>query len=286
VAAAGSFAERVQAYMRKAIREAKTHTSWLNQNSPYEDAVARFVASTLTDAGGRAFVQACLPFIRRVAALGMLNSLAQLVLKIGAPGVPDFYQGTERWQLELADPDNRQPVDFAERRRLLEQVMPCIQIAEARRAAGGGDARSPLEDRVADFVRHWTDGRIKTYITACALRLRRAERDLLSCGEYVPLAPTGPRASHLVAFARTSKRKTLVVVVPRLVGGLTPAPEDGVCRPDIWHDTHVPLPPPLDQQRFVHVFTGGFTEPGREDQMLSMADVCRACPVAMLISRG
>src|SRR4029079_13962000 len=113
--APAAFVDRVKAFMLKAVRESKTHTSWLNQSRAYEDAVALFVETILSGSTAAAFMQAFVPFARGIARAGMINSLSQLVLKVATPGVPDFYQGTELWQLDLADPDNRRPVDFAHR---------------------------------------------------------------------------------------------------------------------------------------------------------------------------
>src|SRR5262249_21679916 len=117
---------RLRMYMQKAIKEAKTHTSWISQSNAYEDSVSRFVETTLTGSAGQRFLASFVPFVRPVARAGMVNSLAQLVLKIASPGVPDFYQGTETWQLDLADPDNRRPVDFHAREGMLNDLMPWI----------------------------------------------------------------------------------------------------------------------------------------------------------------
>ena len=135
---AGRFVARLQRYMQKAIKEAKTHTSWFNQNRPYEDAVSRFVESDAHGPRGAGFLSTFVPFVRRVAAAGMMNSLSQLVLKSASPGVPDFYQGTETWQLDMADPDNRRPVDFAARAAMLDELMPWILRAESEERTGTG----------------------------------------------------------------------------------------------------------------------------------------------------
>jgi (1->4)-alpha-D-glucan 1-alpha-D-glucosylmutase len=142
----------------------------------------------------------------------MWNSLAQLAVKITAPGVPDFYQGTELWDLSLVDPDNRRPVDFARRRSLLEALT--ARIAADR--AAGADATGLCRELVAD----WPDGRVKLYLTHRALTLRRARARLFALGAYRALGADGPRADHVIALARTDGADAVVVAVPRLTARL------------------------------------------------------------------
>jgi (1->4)-alpha-D-glucan 1-alpha-D-glucosylmutase len=160
--------ERVTAYMLKAAREAKIHTSWLTTNQPYEDALTGFVERILGPSGGPRFLPVFLPFQQRIAAAAVVNSLAQVVLKLGSPGVPDFYQGTELWDLSLVDPDNRRPVDFDVRQRLLER-----------------NETTPSDP--AELLSSWGDGSIKLFVTAAGLRLRRDLPEVFVGGEYLPL---------------------------------------------------------------------------------------------------
>ena len=183
------FVARVQAYMQKAIREPKTHTSWVNRNIAYEDAITRFVDSTLQGSGARHFWRRSGPSYRRAAGAGVVNSLSQLVLKLASPGVSDFYQGTETWQLDLADPDNRRPVDFSSREEMLKGLAPWIRRAERRRDTCGCVGRDDGMDRfVRQLLRNWTDARIKMFVSACGLRLKKRERRLFMEGSYVPVA--------------------------------------------------------------------------------------------------
>ena len=130
VEAPSELVARLRAYMQKAIKEAKVHTSWFNQGGAYEDAVGRFVDTTLRGSAAKRFLKSFVPFVRRLSVGGMVNSLAQLVMKVASPGVPDFYQGTEFWHLDLADPDNRRPVDFLARESVLGALMPWIERVE------------------------------------------------------------------------------------------------------------------------------------------------------------
>ena len=181
---------RIAGYMTKAMREAKTHTSWLNPNEEYETAVRHFVEAIL-DRRRSQFLQSFLPFQARVAELGIYNSLSQLVIKMTAPGVPDFYQGTELWDLQLVDPDNRRPVDYDRRRKILAALNSC--------ASPGGDCADQL-------LAHRADGRVKLFVTTRGLAARGEWRDLYEHGDYVPLRTAGPRRECLFAFARAMRK--------------------------------------------------------------------------------
>ncbi len=206
-----AFRARVKEYMTKAIREAKVHTSWIQPHAEYESAVLRFVDALLDDSAGNRFLEDFLAFERRVAFLGALNALAQLLLKIASPGVPDFYQGTELWTLTLVDPDNRRPVDFGRRAQLL---------AEIDGRAGEDRARLAVE-----LLARWRDGLVKLYLTTTALRFRRANRELFESGDYVPLDAAGGTAQHVVAFLRRAGSAHALVAVPRFLAKLGTAEE-------------------------------------------------------------
>src|SRR5262249_14280824 len=117
-----NFVERMQAYAQKALHEAKVYTSWINPNPDYDNAVRRFIARILDVKHGKRFLEDMRPFQRRISHCGMFNSLAQVLLKIVSPGVPDIYQGTELWDFSLVDPDNRRPVNYQDRQRKLDAL--------------------------------------------------------------------------------------------------------------------------------------------------------------------
>ncbi|RPI50278.1 MAG: hypothetical protein EHM55_21770 [Acidobacteria bacterium] len=213
VSASEELAGRLSRYMQKAVREAKVHTSWIDENQAYGKAVARFVERSLTGRTAARFLASFIPVQRRLAHLGMTNSLAQLVLKLASPGVPDFYQGSELWNLDLVDPDNRRPVDYLLRQQLLDGLEPLLTRVEAG---------LPAEAEAAELVGAWHDGRIKLFVTACGLRFRRLHPELMLDGGYVPLACEGPSQEHVVAFMRSHPSCTLLCVVPRLTA-LNPA---------------------------------------------------------------
>jgi len=263
--------QRVNAYMQKAAREAKVHTSWIDEDQEYGHAVAHFVEQALGGRHSARFLRAFVPFQRRLARAGMVSSLAQLVLKLASPGVPDTYQGNEIWDFNLVDPDNRRPVDFEHRRHLLERVLPLVESIE------GGAA--PTQE-VASLVEHWEDGAIKMFVTSAGLRFRRRHPGVMLDGGYLPLQSEGPAADRLVAFARPHPLGTLIAVVPRLVVSLTSADRPLPVGDATWGDTRVLLPPELRAGPYQHLLTGdAVTATGAA---LPAARLLAASPVALL----
>jgi (1->4)-alpha-D-glucan 1-alpha-D-glucosylmutase len=259
------FKSRIRSYTVKALREAKVNTSWLSPDEEYESAVLQFVDGLFDP--DRPFLRAFRPFQQRVAELGMYNGLAQVVIKMTAPGVPDFYQGTELWDFSLVDPDNRGSVDYDVRRRLLESVSEPFtdpQVVEGLLAARA-------------------DGRIKLFTIAKALHFRRSERALFLHGEYTPLATTGSKREHLFAFARLLEHGIAVTAVPRLIAGLTPGGAPPVGR-DIWEDTRLILPARFGHASLQDVFTGERIEAQESEDGFAIpaSDLFRCFPVALL----
>lgn len=189
----GGFAERLLGYTIKAAREGKEQTSWTEPSEHYERALTNFVARILNQRISQDFLESFGAFAKRVALIGALNSLSQLALKLTVPGVPDFYQGTELWDLSLVDPDNRRPVDFSLRTSLL--------------------ASGP--DHWRELAAAWDTGRIKFELTRKILRLRCAHADLFRAGAYDPVEVSGPDASRIVAFTRHRRNQQLVMAFGR-----------------------------------------------------------------------
>jgi (1->4)-alpha-D-glucan 1-alpha-D-glucosylmutase len=266
--------QRVSAYVQKAVREAKVHTSWIDEDQAYGRAVARFVEQALGGRHAARFLRSFVPFQRRLARPGMINALGQLVLKLASPGVPDCYQGNELWDFNLVDPDNRRPVDFALRRRLLDELRPLIAAVEA------GQPNAPA---LTALLARWPDGAIKQFVTAVGLRFRRAHPDLVIQGAYVPLQAEGDAADHIVAFGRVHSTGTLLAIVPRLTTSLTSEERPWPLGDGAWSTTRILLPGESSAS-YVHLFTGEaiarFGEPERGG--LAAADVFRTSPVALL----
>ncbi|MGB4993544.1 MAG: malto-oligosyltrehalose synthase [Nitrospira sp.] len=267
------FVTRIERYMIKAAREAKTHTSWINPHPDYEAALCRFIRAILSSREANPFLNDFLPFQAMVARYGMYNGLSQLLVKVAAPGVPDCYQGAELWELNLVDPDNRRPVEYALRARMLK---------EFDRAA-----TNEAGDRI-EFLRclaeSWQDGRLKLFILQAALRHRRAYPDLYLDGDYVPLNCEGPHQFHLCAFARLHQDQAVVAVAPRFMAGSAATRDEG--RPDdTWRDTWLTVPSWKAGSAYEHLFTGErFETVNRgERQVLPVGQVLKHCPVALLI---
>ncbi len=264
------FRERVVAYMIKALREAKVHTGWLSPDERYEKAVTRFVESILDRRPGNPFLQSFMPFQARIADLGIYNSLSQLLVKMTVPGVPDFYQGSELWDLNQVDPDNRRPVDYRKRAELLSGL---------KASASADAARELMEGR--------RDGRIKLFTIAQTLATRAQMRGVYERGDYLPLTAVGSRHECGFAFARRDEHAVALTCVPRLVAALTP---DGTAQPPLGDaalgDTRLELPPGLPSHAFRDAFTGATSR--IEDvggvPTIAAAEIFATLPIALLIS--
>jgi (1->4)-alpha-D-glucan 1-alpha-D-glucosylmutase len=281
-AAPPALVARMREYMIKAIKEAKVHTSWVTDNKAYEGGVTAFVERSLTGPTASRFVAAFLPFQRRIALLGVLNSLSALLLKIASPGVPDFYQGTELWDLSLVDPDTRRPVDFERRREWLAELEPAL----APPSGGPDDAAAVATraDRIADLLAHWRDGRIKLFLTACGLRFRRDHRELFLAGDYLPLEVDVTVPADLVVFARRRQEQTVIAVAPRLVASVTSSDRPFPVGGESWKTSRILLPADLHARTFRNVFTGEEVRAvsHREQAWIFAGEALRTCPVAML----
>lgn len=276
-----AYVDRIQKYLDKALREAKLHTSWLNPYDEYDQAVANFIRVILADPGST-FVTDVDAFARSIRDAGFTNSLAQLLLKICAPGVADFYQGTELWDFNLVDPDNRRPVDFAARAQALDWLKS--QLAESR------------QQLISELMGNWPDQRIKLFTIWQALQFRRSRTSLFE-GKYLPLHADGPRTLNVCAFARSAAPQWAVCVVPRLVSEgwreAEAAPLDGTEQggwplANWFSETLLHLPPeapPLWRE----VFTGrgvAAVQPEADARALDLGDVFRYFPVALLVGES
>jgi len=259
------FKERLKAYMRKAVREAKVYTNWLSPNLEYENAIMMFLDSILEESEQNKFLEDFLPFQKRVAYYGALNSLAQVLLKITSPGIPDFYQGTELWDFSLVDPDNRRPIDFDRRINYLNEIIQ----------KNAQDNQSLIQQLLSS----WEDGRIKMYITCKALNLRKSWRDVFINGQYIPLQVIGKKAKHLCAFARCQDEKWVMVVVPRLLNKLVTA--DTLPLGNIkWGEEQLILHKD-SPERWLNVFTGENLNISENGELM-ISSMFSICPVALL----
>lgn len=262
--------QRIVDYMGKAAKEAKIHTSWINPNQAYDQALREFVSRVLDDFLGRDDFQR---FCTKIAHYGLYNSLSQTLLKLTAPGVPDIYQGTELWDFSLVDPDNRRPVDYQHRRQVL-------QALQERIAAAGSDLRA----FVRELLDTREDGRVKLYVTHRALSYRREHPDLFLHGEYLPVSTSGPLERHICAFARRYGNRAVLVVAPRLLASVIPEPTTLPLGPEVWADSWLVVPPDWGYLTYHNVLTGEVVTaaPTQDNLRLALGEVLAICPVALL----
>lgn len=263
-----AFRHRIEQYMLKAVKEAKVHNSWTNHVPEYDEAILAFVRAVIDAPPDDPFSEEMRSLHRKVTRVGRVHAMAATLLKIASPGVPDLYQGTELTDLSLVDPDNRRPVDFEERRRMLEEV----------------DARQDRAALARELCSARDDAKLKLFVTSTALRTRREHARLFMDGDYVPLDAVGARARNVVAFARKLEDdEVAIVVAPRLVSSL-------VGERRAWDGTFVQLPDEIGDalesyESMIDSFTGGDRVLLRREgaRALSVAELFRDFPLALLV---
>jgi (1->4)-alpha-D-glucan 1-alpha-D-glucosylmutase len=263
-----SYRERIEAYARKAVRESKEVSSWRFPDPAYEEAMVGFVGDLLEGTHSEPFRRALEAFVLRVAPAGAANGLAQVVLKLTVPGVPDVYQGCELWDHALVDPDNRRPVDFEARARALGALDP-------------EPARAP-DPALAKLAGGWRDGLLKLLVTARLLRLRRAEPALFAGRSYLPLPSRGARARHVLGFVRQGGGRRLLVATARCTARLQ-APAGALPVAEAFEDAMLEAPEALGAARWRDVLSGLRHETRAGGAPLAAASLFAALPVAVLV---
>lgn len=255
------FKKRLDGFIEKALREAKNNSSWTAPRVEYERAFQTFARSILSPSPSNRFFRDFQEFQPRIAFFAAINALSQLALKLTAPGVPDFYQGTEVWDFSMVDPDNRRPIEFQTRSRMLAEL------------------KSPaLDDR--SLLREWPDGRIKMLVTERGLSFRREHPELFASGSYLPLRARGAFRDNVIAFARVLDNQWSITVAPRFPTRLVRSGKFPLG--ETWKDTRVSLPREAPRQ-WTNVLTGeSLTTRGR----LNLSEVLSTLPVAILRSRS
>jgi (1->4)-alpha-D-glucan 1-alpha-D-glucosylmutase len=264
---------RVKEYVIKAIREAKMHTAWIRPNAEYEEAFLKFVDRTLDNSKKNAFLSSFRPFQRKVQHYGICNSLSQTLLKITAPGVPDFYQGTELWDLSLVDPDNRRPVDFEQRLSYLKEIKS--------KTKSKTKSKSNVLSYIEDLLKTPEDARIKLFLIYRALQARREYLDLFQRGSYEKLTVQGSLKSHVVAFSRELGDMRAIVIVPRLMTSLVKEGEYPVGE-QVWHETRI-LQSPGSSAVLQDVITG---QEIKGEETLWLKEILAHFPVALLVGKA
>jgi (1->4)-alpha-D-glucan 1-alpha-D-glucosylmutase len=251
-----SFAERIAQWQQKALREAKQASDWAAPNEPYEAAARNFVARLFARPSD--LLSDLAAFARRIGPSGALNGLAQTLLKLTAPGVPDFYQGTEYWDLSLVDPDNRRSVDFDARSTTLDSPTP------------------------AQLAAQWPDGRIKQSLIARVLAVRRVSPRLFSEGEYLPIETQGPLADHVVAFARVLGDASAITLVCRLPIRLLDNPRELAVAASAWQGTRLLPPMALRGQAFFDIVRSGSASSKQHEW--HVGQMLEGLPIAFLVN--
>lgn len=256
--ALATYAERIKGAMIKAVREAKIHSTWAAPNAVYEDAVLSFVTDTLDERRSGAFLASFRPFAAQVAELGARNTLVQTVLKLTVPGMPDIYQGAELWDFSLVDPDNRRPVDYSLRTRLLEEVLE--------------ELRTDRIGAMRRYAAEWQDARFKLAALVTILAFHREQPALFEAGEYQPLAIEGPEADQVCAFLRLHQNARLLTAVTRFPARLAVSVFS--------RDTILMLPESPHQTRWRDLLTGVEHSIGNS---LAVAELVEVLPAAVLV---
>lgn len=277
------FAQRIEGYMLKAAREAKDHTSWINQDATYEDGIKNFISALLKpsniEGGTDPFFIDFLEFHQHVSRMGLIKSLSQTLFKLTCPGVPDFYQGNELFDFSLVDPDNRRPVDFKLRDKYLDALLPYV-TADTKKT------QEEFKTLLKDMLTNYKDGRLKMFVTAAILQQRKLNPRLFTAGKYIPVGVSGEGSEHFVAYIREYQGKALIAVAPVLVTKLISPDQRALYGgPDdtqIWQTTKLNLPKEFQRHKYTDIFTGQTMEFG--DRRPRITQILDRFPIALLTS--
>lgn len=258
------FVKRICDFMLKAVREAKVHTNWIAYNTEYEEALMYFVENVLDENKSSQFLNEFISFQKKVAHYGLYNSLSQILLKITSPGIPDFYQGSELWDLNLVDPDNRNPVDFCKRISMFNEIK--------------GVSTSDFPELINKFLTQWKDGAIKMFLIYRCNKARNDRVELFQKGAYIPITTYGKFRNNIVAFARKLDTLWAVVAVPRFLVNVINENQIPVSK-EIWADTSIKLP--VFPESWYDVISG---ESAHFDNTVFIGDLFRLFPGAFLVN--
>lgn len=230
------FLERFDEYLVKSLREAKVHSDWNAPDEKYESAVTEFVHKILKQGSG--FYKSFIPVHRKIAAYGTINSLSQLVLKTTSPGIPDFYQGSELYDLSLVDPDNRRPVDYGKRFEILGYIK---------------SLKKEPDEILDELNEDLSDGRMKLWMTHLLLELRKTNTELFTHGKYIPLRVAGRYGRNIIAYARVHKGSWCIVAAPLFASLIPPFKKTPAA---LARDNTSIILPDIAPVKFKSVFTG------------------------------
>jgi (1->4)-alpha-D-glucan 1-alpha-D-glucosylmutase len=260
------YKQRIKDYCIKAVREAKMHTAWIKPDNDYEEAFLSFIDKVFDRSKNGQFWEEFLPFQKKITNYGTYNSLSQVLLKMTCPGVPDFYQGSEFWDLSLVDPDNRRPVDFEKRARSLDDIKQAVD--------------NNIEDLIKKLMAEKDNGRIKQFLIYRVLSARKDHMELFLNGKYMPLEVRGRFTRNVIAFARNLENSCAVAAVPRFLTNLADEDESPLGE-KIWQDTKMIFPEHFPQN-WINAITG--EKIAVRESVIPVGDIFSLFPAALLIS--
>jgi (1->4)-alpha-D-glucan 1-alpha-D-glucosylmutase len=261
------FTERMKRYIIKASREAKISTEWITPDIKYEQAYIKFLEEILTLRDDNEFLTDFLKFQKKIAKLAVFNSLSQTLLKITSPGVPDFYQGTEFWNLTLVDPDNRDKINFAKRKAALKYIKSKT------------DKKTKL---IEELLNNSGDGRIKLFLIYTSLKTRNENTDIFAHGKYISFKCAGECKNNIVAFKREYENKKIMVIASRFFGELIKDYNQVPAGEKVWQNTFVNLPAKDCGLHFRDVFTNQTIV---TEQKFHIKNILTKFPVALLVEQ-
>ncbi|MBV9385859.1 MAG: malto-oligosyltrehalose synthase [Chroococcidiopsidaceae cyanobacterium CP_BM_ER_R8_30] len=260
------FVQRVKDYVIKAIREAKVHTAWLRPDTEYEEGCIAFVEAVLHHTENNQFLQELRSFHQRVADYGIFNSLSQTLLKMTSPGIPDFYQGSELWDLSFVDPDNRRPVNFEQRTSFLKDIKH--------------KAQTDISSLMSELLSTRADGRIKLFLISRVLEARKQNLAIFEKGDYQPLEVVGKFKDHIVAFAKGDDQNIAITIAPRLLTSLV-QPGEYPLTEKVWDDTQVKLSEGMPSEWQEAIAAQSL----KSDGVISVGAALQHFPVALLFGQ-
>ena len=253
--------QRLEEYMIKALRESKSHTSWVNINDQYEAAMCEFIRKIISSPDNHPFWKEFIPFQKSIASAGYLNALSQCALKLTCPGIPDIYQGSELFKFTLVDPDNRKPVNYDALRQKLEEVK-----------YSNPEELLPFES-----------GKMKLFLTSKLLNFRQKHENIFRKGGYTPLEVEGMKKLNLVAFARSFDDEAIIIIVPKLVYDMVLDENPLPVGEKDWEDTSIELPAGYADYNWKNILSG--QEFNFSNSHPNVKDILTKLPVAVLYAK-
>jgi (1->4)-alpha-D-glucan 1-alpha-D-glucosylmutase len=263
---------RIWGYIQKAIREAKTFTNWINPFLEYENACKTFLEVILKN--NHKFMKEFLPFQKKISRYGSYNSLSQIILKIGMPGVTDIYQGNELWDFSLVDPDNRRPVDFNTRKAFIKEIKE-IEMNN-----------SIMKKKLENWFKNYEDGKIKLYLIYKGLNLRKTYDDLFLSKSYYPITSHGNYKDNIISFARSYYNKSVIFIASRFFTEISDEKNGHPYLGNKWNETRIEIPEDIKSETFMDIFTGEniSIKKDKTSRFIYLKEVFSILPFSILLS--